>query len=74
MRSASRLLLRFSAEFNPEPALTAAVEEPAPSKTDSAAAWQEAETGKTAVARAKIIAKKASLPITVYLLPLRLWF
>jgi hypothetical protein len=65
MRPASCLLLRFSAEFNPEPAFTAAVDEPAPSKTDSAAAWQEARTGKTLIARAKIISNKASLPITV---------
>jgi hypothetical protein len=51
----------FNAELNADPALTVAVAEPAPNKTDSAAAWAKAEARRTTSASVKVIAKRMRL-------------
>jgi len=56
-------LARFNAEPNVDPALAVAVAEFASNKTDSAAAWAQADAGSKAIAKVKIIPKRMHLLI-----------
>jgi hypothetical protein len=59
------LLLWFRDEFRADPAFTAAVDEPAPSKTDSATACEEAGNESVVKARVKVIPRRTFLSIRV---------